>query len=209
MSSNPGHIVDTVVLLYFLLASQENLLLRLLSEPLAVPVTVYDPEERGLSEESLRRSELLSEMRQAVRHYEIAGHSGQKDPDLARRVHRVDDLYDTHRLTVVSMTSEERYLAARLQSRDAVSDHSINAPLGPGEAACVAIAWHRDWTIVTDDTDALTVLGELQNSNYEYERIRKLLIRAANSNMITPAEANAIHEVMTLNGFWDRTRPFP
>lgn len=208
MSSEPGHIVDTVDLLYFLLAGQENLLLKLLGEPLTVPVAVYDPEERGLPEHALQRSELLSEMRQAVRHYEIAAHGGHKDPDLVDRVRRVDDLYDTQRLAVVSLTSEERHLSAWLQSRDGVANHGINAAMGPAEAACVAIAWHRNWTIVTDDTDALTVLGELHDSHFEYERISKLLIRAANSNMITADESNSIHEEMTRNDFWDHDRPF-
>jgi predicted nucleic acid-binding protein len=180
----------------------------LLGEPLTTPVTVYDPEERSLAEDALQRSELLSEVRRCIRHYEIAAHSGHKDPDLVDRVRRIDDLYETQRLAVVSSTSQERHLTAWLQSRDGVANHSINVALGPGEAACVAIAWHRNWTLVTDDTDALTVLGELHDSHFEYERIRKLLIRAANSNMITADEANSIHEEMTRNGFWDHEQPF-
>lgn len=70
MSSDDKHIIDTVVLLYFLLVGEEDLLCTLLGTPLQVPLAVYDPEDRDLPPTAHRRTELLSEMRQAVGHYE-------------------------------------------------------------------------------------------------------------------------------------------
>ncbi len=210
MSSGPECIVDTVVLLYFLLVDEDRLLRDLLGGALKVPRTVYDPDDRSLPESALRRSDLLSEMRQSIRHHEVAVRHGETDPESIHRVRSVDHLYDTELLEVIDMTGDELAMAARLQSRDAVQYHSIRAPLGPGESACVAIAWHREWTIVTDDDAALTVLDELHGGrSYMYERIRKLLIRAAMSKQITRTQANDLHGQMRNLGFWDSGRPFP
>lgn len=61
MPERPPSTVDTVVLLYFLLAEECDLLLTLLGEPIWVPLTVYDPSEQALPPEALRHPELLSE----------------------------------------------------------------------------------------------------------------------------------------------------
>lgn len=205
MSSDERHIVDTVVLLYFLLVGQEDLLCTLLGSPLRVPLAVYDPEDRALEPAALQRPEFLSEMRQALRHYERAASSGGSPESLAR-VKRVDSLYDDGRLIAEPMTATERVLSARLQSSEAV-DYGLRLPLGPGEAACVAVSHERGWTIVTDDADALQVLDVLYGGrNYPYERIRRLLIRAASQGLVSPDKANEIHAEMRSHGFWDRER---
>ena len=207
MSSDDKHIVDTVVLLYFLLVGEEELLCTLLGTPLQVPLAVYDPEDRDLPPTAARRAELLSEMRQAVGHYESsAGLTG--DTDSLSRVRRIDSLHDASRLVSVPMTPEERMLAVKRQSAGAL-DYGIRVPLGPGEAACVAISFERGWTIATDDSDALTVLEKLHgNQPFRYERIRKLLIRAAEEGHVTREEANRHHAAMRSHGFWDSGRPF-
>ena len=207
MSSDDKHIVDTVVLLYFLLVGEEELLCTLLGTPLRVPLAVYDPEDRDLPPTARRRAELLSEMRQVVGHYESsAGLTG--DTDSLSRVSRIDSLYDESRLVSVPMTPEEGLLAARLQSADAL-EYGVRVPLGPGEAACVAISFERGWTIATDDSDALTVLKKLHGSRaFRYERIRKLLIRAAEEGHVPREEANRLHAAMRSHRFWDSGRPF-
>ena len=48
MSSDGSHVLDTVVLLYFLLADEEELLGELIGWPFRVPFAVYDPEERAM-----------------------------------------------------------------------------------------------------------------------------------------------------------------
>jgi len=209
-SPEPPCILDTVVLLYFLLVGEDALLRGLLGDPLRVPLAVYDPVDRSLPEATLRHSQLLSEMRQAVRHYEVSVRVGGAHPEVLARAQRVDDLYDESRLQVVAMSEPERHMAARLQSREGAAEHRLRAPLGPGEAACVAIAWDRKWTIATDDEAALSVLDDLHGDRtYPYERIRKLLIRAAKEKRITRAQANTIHADMRDVGFWDPGRPFP
>jgi predicted nucleic acid-binding protein len=100
--------------------------------------------------------------------------------------------------------------AAELQSRSVTRHHPIRAPLGAGEAACVAIASRRAWSIVTDDDAALAVMRSIHGEGgFEYERIRKLLIRAGQERLVTNKRANDIHEEMRGLGFWDKGTPFP
>ena len=208
MSSDESHVLDTVVLLYFLLADEEELLGELIGWPFRVPFAVYDPEERAMPLESSPQPDLLSEMRQIVRYYDnIAASNG--DTESLRRVSRVDRLHDERRLVAEAMDPLEQRLADQLQGPYA-SQFGLQAPLGPGEAACVAIAHRRDWTLATDDSDALKVLSGLSGDKpYRYERIRKLLVRAADERTITRDQANRIHAEMKAHGFWDSTCPFP
>lgn len=214
MLSEGSHIIDTVVLMYFLLVGREALLADLMGRPLQVPLAVYDPEDRRPPEGTSPRSELLSEMRQAVRHYEAAAEaaadseSSDLEVESFDRIKRIDDLYDEGTLVTVAMTSEELLLAAQLQSSD-TSAHGLNVGLGPGEAACVAISHTRGWTIATDDADAFKVLDRLHaGHDYPYERIRKLLVRAADEGRISREEANQLHDEMRSLGFWDSGQPF-
>ena len=81
MSSDNQHILDTVVLLYSLLADEEELLGKLIGWPLRVPFAVYDPEERSIPLEASPRPDLLSEMQQAVGYYDSAARStGDTEP---------------------------------------------------------------------------------------------------------------------------------
>lgn len=213
--SEGTHIIDTVVLMYFLLAGQEGLLGRLLGWPLQVPTTVYDPDDRSPSTQTSAQPELLSEMRDVVRHYEhAAAQAEEAEPSehaaqSLHRIKRVDALHDEGRLTPVEMSASERPLAAGLVGRGAAG-YGLKVPLGSGEAACVAIAYERGWTIATDDAAALQVLERLcDGQDYPYERIRKLLRRAADEGHITPSEANRLHAEMCSLGFWDSGQPCP
>lgn len=210
MSSDRPHILDTVVLLYFLLVGEQELLFNLLGSPLQVPLAVYDPSDRTSSSHMPHRTDLLSEMRQSVLHYEASVRSGTAHEELLDRILLVDELYDQKRLTTVAMKHNEARHAARLQSRRDVLRYGLKVPLGAGEAACVAIAWERSWTIATDDNAAFTILDHLHRGRtYPYERIRKLLIRAASDEWISKEHANSIHSEMRSVGFWDATMPFP
>ncbi|WP_419554501.1 hypothetical protein [Candidatus Poriferisodalis sp.] len=213
MSEN-SHIIDTVVLMYFLLVGQERLLGELLGKPLQVPLAVYDPDDRTPQAGTVPRSEFLSEMRQSVRHYESGAAYAEEEEAVDHeiesftRIKRVDDLYDDGDLVPVSMTSDERSLAARLQSSE-VATYGLKVALGPGEAACVAISYQRGWTIATDDADALKVLDRLHGArDYPYERIRKLLKRAANEGRVTREDASRLHGEMRSLGFWDTGQLF-
>jgi hypothetical protein len=210
VSSNFAAVVDTVVLMYFLLTEQEELLFALLGEPIGLPLSVYDPSEGEVGAASARRRDLLSEMRQVVHHYEVAQRTDKSARETLLRVKRVQALIDSGRIAIIELTDAELRLAARLQDPQTTLELGLKAPLGPGEAACVAIAQGRGLVIATDDTDALRALENLQgNRDFPFERIRKLLIRAAISGLITRGDANFIHAQMREHGFWDKGQPFP
>jgi len=207
VSSERKHILDTVVLLYFLLAEQEDLLGDLIGWPLRVPFAVFDPDDWTSSPESKSRPEFSSEMRQAQDYYQnTALETG--DTGASFRINKVNRLYAEDRLVVEAMDPGEQRLADELQDAKA-RQLGLRAPLGPGEAACIAIASKRAWTIVTDDNDALKALTALNGDrSYRYERIRKLLKRAAVENRVSEEEANRIHDSMVSYGLWDSQRPF-
>jgi predicted nucleic acid-binding protein len=211
-------VVDTVVLHYFLVVDRAELLLELLDPPVGIPRIVFDPDDDD------GRDIGVSELRRNIRYEQRLANEAAPDDgdDLAReledarasaeanvqRLRHIDDLVAGGRIEVLDLTEEERDMSAQLASREPDPALGLLIALDDGEAACVAVAIERGWTLATDDTDALRVLDRLA-SNHPYERIRRLLIRGANDGLITEAEANDIHEAMTRAGFWDRTRPFP
>lgn len=207
VSSDHKHILDTVVLLYFLLTEQEDLLGDLIGWPLRMPVAVYDPDDWTGSLEFRRRLDLSSEIRQAEEYFDnMAFETG--DTGATFKINKINRLYADDHVVVEAMVPDEQRLADELQG-DRARQLGLRAPLGPGEAACIAIAFKRGWTIVTDDNDALKALSGLYSGrSYRYERIRKLLMRAAVENHVTEAEANRIHDSMVSYGFWDSKRPF-
>ena len=91
------------------------------------------------------------------------------------------------------MTDEELARAGEFGNRDRVAAFGLRFPLDAGEAACLALALHRDWVLATDDGDALTVLHQIR-PNHPYERIRRLLRRAVTEGRLAEDDANRVHE---------------
>jgi hypothetical protein len=203
-------IADTVVLLYFLLAGEHELLLRLLGTPLHVPRLVFDPDE-----EPDTPPPAMSEIARATDyHRRVTGDPSRPQASReaaaagADRLQAASALHRRGDLDIVDMTDTERGRFAALTSPERVGEFDLRFPVDPGEAACVAIALERKWTIATDDNDALKALRAI-SSRHPYERIRKLLIRAAEEGHIMRGQANEIHAMMTNLGFWDQQLPFP
>jgi hypothetical protein len=211
-SSKPsaeGTITDSVVLHYFLLVSEADLLLQLLGRPVRISRIVFDPEE----EPSLPPS-AMSEMTRAVDWHRRRA----IDPSLpatqrrsagsnAERLELIRLLHLQGDVEVIDMSDGERDIFGILTNPHRCGELGLTFPLDAGEAACVAIGVVRGWTVATDDTDALRVLNVL-SQDHPFERIRKLLIRAANRAIVTKERANELHRSMTDAGFWDSTRPF-
>ncbi len=209
-SESPDAVVDTVVLRYFLLADEVDLLLKLVGAPLAVPRIVYDPDETEQAPEDAR-----SEITRSISYQRRAGDdpargdtSRQEAAANAARLARVVPLHAGGAFVVFDLEDQELDLVGRLTSPTTRREFGLRFPLGPGESACIAIAVHRDLVLVTDDADALRAL-EHQRPGHPYERIRRLLIRAADSKLCTRKRANEVHTEMRRLGFWDREEPFP
>lgn len=211
VSSNPlaDAVVDSVIVHYFLLTDHGDLLCDLLGSPLRVPRTVYDPDETPGTPPAA-----MSEMRRAIEYHDRHAAQRSRPPAertqfaaLGTKLREVDRIHAAGQLQIVDMTAAERSLFGQLTSPEHSGRFGLAFPLGAGEAACVAIAHTRGWVLATDDADALRAL-EAVSPGHPYERIRKLLIRAATADLITREDANQIHSAMTGLGFWDKKQPF-
>ena len=209
-SGSPEAVVDTVVLRYFLLVDEAELLIELLGAPIGTPRIVYDPDEAPKLPETSR-----SEITRSIDYQQRAAADPARDENArlearrnADRLREVPVLHAAERLDVLDMSDEELVLVGRLTSPSECKKFGLRFPLGAGEAACLAIAVSRGLVLATDDADALRAL-ERHAPAHPYERIRKLLVRAGDSGLRTPEEANEIHRQMRRAGFWDHVEPFP
>lgn len=209
-SESPDTVVDTVVLRYFLMVDEFDLLAELLGDPVAVPRIVYDPDEPSHLDEAAR-----SEISRSIEYQRRVSHDHARDESArgiadrnADRLGDIEGLYRGGRVVVLDLTSEELELVGRLTSRERCGDFGLRFPLDAGEAACLAIAAERGLTLATDDSDALTALQQ-HAPGHSYERIRRLLIAAGERGLRTKTRANEVHREMRRLGFWDNTPPFP
>lgn len=209
-SASPDVVVDTVVLRYFLLVDAVELLLSLVGSPVGVPRIVYDPEEEEQAPDDAR-----SEITRSIGYQQKVSRDRARDASAREEAARcaiglqaIAAVHDGGALAVLDLGGQELRLVAQLTSPESCKAFGLRFALGPGEAACLAIAVQRDLVLVTDDTDALRAL-ERYRPGHPYERIRRLLVRAGESRLCTRERANEIHREMRRLGFWDRGEPFP
>lgn len=202
-------VVDTMILHYFLLVERLPLLLALLDPPVLIPRVVLDPDEGEVADKA------ASEIRQNINYEHLqAASPGATDKDReaalenVRRLEALSDFLAEGKVEVADMTESELKEFARLTAADPEQELGLLVALGRGEAAAVAMAVNRDATLATDDAKALEALQAL-DEGHAYERIRRLLIRAANEDLITKGDANEIHQQMQDLNFWDHELPFP
>jgi hypothetical protein len=202
-------VVDTVVLRYFVLVDETDLLNQLLGDPIGTSRIVYDDDEAPHLPEDAR-----SEITRSVAYQQRASTDPARDRNAqseaarnAARLAAIASLHESGRLAILDLEQEELDLVGRLTNPTGCKEFGLRFALDPGEAACLAIAVNRGLVLVTDDTDALLALKR-HVPGHPYERIRKLLIRAGNGGLCSPDRANEIHREMRRLGFWDRDDPF-
>jgi hypothetical protein len=129
--------------------------------------------------------------------------SGQSSKALAA-AHGLDELLSLppSKLAVLALEDADLRLAVRLQSREA-DDRQWRNSLGArarrldaGEAASIAIAYHRGLAFASDDEDALVLWRALTSSSGL--RTRDLMHRAAADSVCDEAEARLVyHQLQT------------
>ena len=201
-------VVDTVVLRYFLFVARQDLLVALLGRPLMVPRVVFDPDEGGVPEDA------MSEITRSIHVQRKAAADPGRLPTVRTRAatnaERLQGFFGMHErddAEVVDLDTEELGLFARLTSDEGARSLGLRFAIQPGEAACVALAVKRGWVLATDDQDALKALEAL-SPGHAYERIRRLLQRAADEGLIGQGDANDVHAKMRHLGFRDSEPPF-
>lgn len=208
-SESRRSVVDTVVLRYFLLVDELDLLVGLLGEPLGVPRIIFDPDEGDVPE--LARSELT---RSVAFQRRVADDPAREEngrltaASNAERLQQIGAAHEGGQIRTLDLTEAELEIVAALTSPIRCKEFGLVFPLAAGEAACIAVAVSRDLVLATDDSDALKAL-HVMVPGHPYERIRKLLIRAGNEGAISKSRANDVHTEMRALGFWDIQRPFP
>jgi predicted nucleic acid-binding protein len=212
-SESPDSVIDTVVLMYFLMVDEVELLLDLLGDPIAVPRVVFDPDEPPPAE--VEDADTLCEISRSIEHHRRVSQDPARNGDARQTAARNADrlatmagLHERGHVVVLDLTAGELELLGRLTSRETCGEFGLRFPLDAGEAACLALAVSQELTLATDDTDALTAVKS-HAPGHPYERIRRLLIAAGERGVRTKLEANEIHERMRRLGFWDATMPFP
>lgn len=196
-------VVDTVIVRYFLFVDRADLLIDLLRSPIGVSRIVYDPEEGDVPEQAM--SEITRSIVVQQRMAADRARGAQAREDAARNAERliqIDNLCRDGHVTVLDMESDELQLVGLLTTSHQVHNFDLRFPLDSGEAASLAIAFHRGLVFATDDADALRALRVL-DPRHPYERIRKLLRRAVREDLVERNEAVAIHREMRRLGFWD------
>lgn len=209
-SASASSVVDTVVVRYFVMADEVDLLLSLLGAPLGTPRIVFDPDEPDEIDDDARSEIGRSIQYQWKASGDPARNAAEREQAVqnAERLSAVAQLHEVGDLDVLDLSSPELEVLGALTSPAHCKDFGLRFPLHPGEAACVAIAVERRMTLVTDDADALRALASYRR-DHPYERIRKLLIRAADQDLCSKQHANDIHREMRRLGFWDHDEPFP
>jgi predicted nucleic acid-binding protein len=197
-------IVDTVVVNYFLAVGKFHLLRDLLGT-VQVPRVVFDPEDPPGAEE-----EILSELRRGLIHHELRANDTSLSPRVRRRSTMVltffrdlDRLAEQGLLVPIDLTGPELALYSQFRDPKRAAHWSLLVPLGRGEAAALSIAFHRSWTLATDDADGIKVGTKLIPSFHPL-RIRSLLKLAVKKKLVSKDEARTIHKQMVEFGFWDK-----
>lgn len=195
--------------MYFLLVGEEDVLFERAGRPLAVPRIIFDPDEEASVPDAAR-----SEITQSVAFHRRAAGDPARDPETrlqathnAGRLQAVHTLHAAGHVVVLDLDAPELMLVSSLTSPSGCHAFGLKFPLHIGEAACLAIAVQRHFVLATDDTDALKALRSI-NDKHPYERIRKLLVGAAETGQMSRERANSVHDEMRRLGFWDTERPF-
>lgn len=202
-------VTDTVILRYFLLVERTQLLTGLLGTPIVVPRVVFDPEEGDVPSPAMSEiTRSIHFQREASRDPQASTEEREQAATKADRLAQIDDLLHAGDIEVADLAGPEHDWFARLTDRRHAAEFKLRFGLQPDEAACVAIALERGLVLATDDQDALTAIRSVRR-HHPYERIRKLLIRAVDEELVSKEQANQVHDDMRWMGFWDKSRPFP
>lgn len=197
-------VFDTVVINYFLAAGEIELLARLCGRPLAIPRSVFDPDEEDAS-----REEGMSELRRGLHLHRRRCEDEGAPPEVRARseralpeFERLPELASSGVLRVVDLDDAETILYAELRDAAAVRRFGLVVGLGPGEAAVLAMCAERGWRPATDDNDAIRVASHFL-PGVDPLRIRALLRLAVDGGLLDLPKARTIHRTMRDQGFWD------
>lgn len=184
-------VCDTTPLRYFAIVGQFDILVETVGAPILVPRQVFDRDDRV---DEL--GTLVSEIGNSERHYQRHSADSAEATESWSRLRAVRQRSD---IQVLDLTVEEDDAYTELTSRAFTRAHGLAAPLGPGEAAVIAIAENRGNRVVMDDGPARRILDE-RSPGHDILTTRDVLRAAAGQSIESP-EAEIIYGDMLADGY--------
>jgi predicted nucleic acid-binding protein len=191
VSQHEPLVCDTTPVRYFALVGQFAILVRVLGGEVCVPRQVMDPDEDPDGIESL-----VSEIGQSERYWA----KRSVDPEAMQNWDRLRKLRARDDIRVVDLEDEELGAFAEMISPRYTKSIGLAGPLGPGEAAVIAIAESRDWTAAMDDALARQVLLR-RSPGTSVVTTRELLRRAVAQGVLDSLGAQLIYDDMLAKGY--------
>jgi len=191
---------DTTPLRYFALVERLDLLAKSLDGKIRTPREVFDPGEDPNGPDAL-----LSEIGRSERYWLKRSKRGEATRNYSR-LHAMRFRTD---IEVVDLDSAENQDAAQMQTPRFAKEAGLRDKLGKGEAAVIAVACARGWSVVMDDKDGRKALAFKRPQSTAWTT-QELVRRAIAADFIGSPEAVAIYDSMLGEGYigprslWDR-----
>ncbi len=183
MSQYEPLVCNTTPVRYFALVGQFDILVRVLGGEVWVPRQVMDPDEDPDGIESL-----VSEIARSERYWA----KRSVDPEATQNWDRLRKLRARDDIRVVDLEDDELGAFSEMISPRYTNSIGLAGPLGPGEAAVIAIVESRAWTAAMDDALAREVLLR-RSPGTGVVTTRGLLRRAVVRGVLESAEAELVY----------------
>jgi predicted nucleic acid-binding protein len=193
-SANPPEptVCDTTTLRYFTIIGQFDLLARALGGRVSTPRQVFDDED-----DVDTPGVLVSELGASERYYRRRSVRGIEATDKWSRLRALRQRDD---IEILDLTDDEEASYVDLRSAELARSYGLAGPLGPGEAAVIAIADRRRWRAAIDEHAGRSILND-RSPGHPVVTTRDLVRIAATRGFISSPEAEIVYTDMLAEGF--------
>lgn len=183
---------DTTALRHFALVGQFDLLVRAAGGRVLTPRQVFDDED-----DVDTPGVLVSELGASERYHRQRSARGAEVTD---RWSRLRGLRQRDDIEILDLADDEEAAYAELTSADLARRYGLAVPLGPGEAAVITIATHRDMRAALDEYAGRSILEDL-SPGHPVVTTRDLVRIAATLGLIASHEAEIVYADMVAVGY--------
>jgi predicted nucleic acid-binding protein len=193
-SANPpdSTVCDTTALRYFALVGQFDLLAQALGGRVSTPRQVFDDED-----DVDTPGVLVSELGASERYHQRRSVRGLEATDKWSRLRALRQRRD---IEILDLTEDEEADYLALRSANVVRNYGLAGPLGPGEAAVIAVADHRRWRAAIDEHAGRSILND-RSPGHAVVTTRDLIRIAAAEGFISSPEAEIVYSDMLAEGY--------
>jgi predicted nucleic acid-binding protein len=187
-------VCDTTALRHFAIVSQFDLLVRALGGTVFAPRQVFDDQD-----DVDTPGVLVSELGASERYYR---RRSAREPEASDKWSRLRSLRQRNDIEILDLAhdDDEEATYAELTSLDLARRYGLAAPLGPGEAAVIAIATHRGMRAALDEYAGRHILAD-RSPGHVAVTTRDLVRAAVHDGFIESPEAQIIYADMLAEGY--------